>query len=389
MTALRYLTAGESHGRALVGILEGMPARVPLLAEDIDRDLARRQLGHGRSSRMRIEKDSAQILSGVRQGLTMGSPVALLIENRIAAEWADDMAVEPGREVTRPLVVPRPGHADLAGSLKYGWTDDLRPVLERASARETAMRVGIGAVARRLLAELGIEIASWVVAVGDVSAPEVDAPSDPSALRELRERADASPMRCLHDATTRAMIESIDVVRRERDSLGGIVEVVACGVPAGLGSHVHWDRKLDGRLAGALMSVQAVKGVEIGGGFRTARKRGSQVHDSIGHDGARYTRGSNFAGGIEGGMSNGQPIRLRLAKKPISTLTKPLPSVDVRTRQPADAHVERADTCAVPALGVICEAVAALALAEAVLECFGGDALEEVRERVAARRRAG
>ena len=381
MTALRWMTAGESHGQALVGILEGIPARVPLVADDIDRELARRQQGYGRSTRMRVEKDEVRILGGVRHGLTMGSPIALLIENKVAGEWAEDMAVQPGHAATKPLVVPRPGHADLAGALKYGWTDDLRPVLERASARETAMRVALGAVARKLLAELGVEIASWVLAIGDVSAPEVEAVADPAVLRDLRERADASPVRCLHDASTRAMVERIDDVRKEKDSLGGVVEVVACGVPAGLGSHVHWDRKLDGRLAAALMSIQAVKGVEIGGGFRTARKRGSQAHDAIGHDGARFTRASNHAGGIEGGMSNGEPLRLRVAKKPISTLMRPLASVDVRTLQPADAHVERADTCAVPALGVICEAAVALVLLDAALERFGADSLEQLRER--------
>ena len=389
MGALKYLTAGESHGPALVGILEGVPARLPLLADDIDRDLARRQAGYGRSTRMRIEKDTARILGGVRHGATMGGPVALVVENRDHASWADEMAVgppAPDSQPKRPVTVPRPGHADLAGALKYGWREDMRPVLERASARETAMRVALGAVARRLLAEIGVEIASFVAGIGDVTAPEIDVPRGAAELAAMRDAADASPVRCLGEAATRGMVEAIDAARRDKDSLGGLVDVVACGVPPGLGSHVHWDRKLDGRLAGALMSVQAVKGVEIGGGFRSARRRGSLVQDGIGMEGGRWTRSSNHAGGIEGGTSNGEPIRLRLAMKPISTLMKPLPSVDLLTREPADAHVERADTCAVPALGVIAEAVVALVLGDALLECFGSDSMDELSERVARRR---
>lgn len=389
MGALRYLTAGESHGEALIGILEGLPAGLPLLAQDIDAQLERRQKGHGRSVRQQIERDAARILSGVRHGLTMGSPVALLIENRVAADWSDEMAVAPGPGAQRPLTVPRPGHADLAGALKYGFTSDLRPVLERASARETAMRVALGAIARRLLAEVGVEIASFVVSIGSVDAPAASVPQDVAALAELRLRADASAVRCLDADASAAMIAAIDAARDDRDSVGGVVEIVACGVPAGLGSHVHWDRKLDARLAAALMSMQAAKGVEIGDGFTSARRRGSEAHDEIGHDGSCFTRGTNRAGGIEGGMSNGQPLRLRVAKKPISTLMRPLSSVDMSTKQPALAHVERADTCAVPALGVIAEACVALTLADALLECFGGDNLAELRERVVARRVRG
>ena len=389
MGTLRYLTAGESHGEALVGILEGLPAGLPLLAEDIDRQLERRQQGHGRSARQQIERDTARILSGVRHGVTMGSPVALLIENRVAADWRDDMAVAPGAAAKRPLTVPRPGHADLAGALKYGFTDDLRPVLERASARETAMRVALGAIARRLLAEIDVEIGSFVVSIGGIEAPALSVPGEPAALAALRDRADASAVRCLDAAASSAMMAAIDAARTDRDSLGGVVEVVACGVPAGLGSHAHWDRKLDARLVAALMSVQAIKAVEVGDGFESARRRGSEAHDEVGHDGTRFTRATNRAGGIEGGMSNGQPLRLRVAMKPISTLMRPLASVDMATKQSASAHVERADTCAVPALGVIAEAVVALAVADALLECFGGDTLEELTSRVVARRTRG
>lgn len=391
MAGLRYLTAGESHGPALVGILEGLPARLPLAAADLDRDLARRQAGHGRGARQRIERDSARILGGVRHGVTLGSPLAVVIENLDHASWTEDMAVEPGAASRRPVVVPRPGHADLAGGIKHGWLSDgvgadLRPVLERASARETAMRVALGAAARVLLRAVGVEVGSHVVAIGDVNARPSEVPREPERLAALREAADASPVRCLDAESSLSMVDAIDRARDERDSLGGVVEVVACGAPVGLGSHVQWDRKLDGRLAAALMSLPAVKGVEVGAGFGAARIRGSEAHDSIGHDGERFTRGSNNAGGLEGGMSNGEPMVVRLGMKPISTLMRPLPSVDVRTRQAAPAHVERADTCAAPALSVIGEAVVALVLADALLECLGGDTLEELRERVELRR---
>jgi chorismate synthase len=389
MSGLRYLTAGESHGPALSGILEGVPARVPLLAEDIDRDLQRRQHGHGRGGRMRIEEDRARILGGVRDGLTMGGPVALLIENRDAAAWSSDMGAEPGLSPRRPLTVPRPGHADLAGWLKWQWKDDLRPVLAGASARETAMRTALGAIARKLLQECAVEVGSHVLAIGGVAAPAAEIPHVPADLASLRERADASPVRCLDEATSHAMVETIDDARRDHDSVGGLVEVIASGVPAGIGSSVHWDRKLDGRLAGALMSVQAVKGVEVGDGFALASRRGSVAHDPIAYGEGGWSRGSNRAGGLEGGMSTGEPIVLRVAKKPISTLMKPMQSVDIRTGEPAQAHVERADTCAVPALSVICEAVVALTIADALLECFGGDTIEELQDRVASRRARG
>lgn len=386
MGRLRYLTAGESHGPVLTGTLEGLPARLPLTTDVIDRDLARRQLGHGRSVRQRIESDRARIVGGVRHGVTLGSPVALQVENRDHERWRDEMAVEAGARARRAVTVPRPGHADLAGGLKYGWSDDLRPVLERASARETAMRVAVGAVARALLHELDVEVGSHVVAIGEVRAETTAEVGLVTDVTDLRARADRSPVRCLDDAAAKAMVAAIDAARDEADSIGGVVEVIAAGVPVGLGSHVHWDRKIDGRLCAALASLPAVKGVEMGGGFSLAARRGSTTHDPIAHDGRRFTRGSNEAGGIEGGMTNGEPVLLRVAMKPISTLARPLPSVDWSSREPASAHVERADTCAVPALGVIAEAAVALVLADAVLECFGGDSIEELIERVARRR---
>jgi chorismate synthase len=387
MRRLRYLTAGESHGPALTGILEGLPAGLELVAEDFNRDLARRQAGHGRGGRQRIEKDAVQVLGGVRHGLTLGSPLALQIGNRDFSNWIEEMSPEPG-ETKSPVTVPRPGHADLAGALKYGWRSDLRNVFERASARETAMRVALGAACRKLLAGCGIEVASFVVGIGEVTAPPVDAPDEPDALVALRSRADASPVRCLDAEAGAAMVAAIDAAKADRDSLGGVVELIVSGMPPGVGSHVHWDRKLDGLLAQALLGTQAVKGVEVGAGFTAATLRGSAVHDPIEHGEAGFRRPANHAGGIEGGMSNGQPIRLRVAKKPISTLMRPLRSVDLATGEPADAHVERADTCAVPALGVICEAVACLTLADALLETFGGDALYELHARIQERRRA-
>ena len=385
MGRLRYLTAGESHGPALTGILEGLPAGLELRAEHFDRDLIRRQAGHGRGGRQRIERDRVRILGGVRHGRTLGSPLALLIENRDFANWSEEMAVEPG-ESKKPVTVPRPGHADLAGALKYDQRADLRGVFERASARETAMRVALGAAARRLLSECGVEIASAVVAIGEVEAPAPEWELEPVRFLHLGSRADDSPVRCLDEAASEAMVEAIDAARADRDSLGGLVEIAVLGLPPGVGSHVHWDRKLDGRLAQALMGTQAIKGIEIGAGFAAAARRGSEVHDPITHDGSGFRRPGGHAGGIEGGMTNGELLRLRVAKKPISTLMRPLPSVDLATGEAADAHVERADTCAVPALGVIAEAVTALVLADSVLETFGGDTLTELRERIERRR---
>ncbi len=380
---IRLTTAGESHGRALVAILEGVPAGLPLLAGDVDPDLARRMQGHGRGARMKIEADRVQFLSGVRAGATLGSPIALLIENRDFENWRDVMAAEPAAAPPRrKLSRPRPGHADLAGVLKYD-REDARDILERASARETAARVAAGAVCRRLLAEFGVEIGSHVVALGGVTA----SPPEPLPA-PLNPAADASPVRCLDPGATRAMVARIDAAKEAGDTLGGVVEVVARGVVVGLGSHVSADRRLDGRLAAALMALPAVKGVEIGRGFETAALPGSRAHDEIhraeggGVAAARaggFARTTNRAGGLEGGMTNGEPLVLRLAMKPLSTLMTPLQSVDLETGKPAQAQSERSDVTAVPALGVIGEAVVALSLAAAYAEKFGGDSLGEMR----------
>ncbi len=377
---IRFTTAGESHGKALVGILEGVPAGLTLVAEDIDRELRRRMAGYGRGARMKIESDAVEILSGVRAGETLGSPVALLIPNRDWDNWTDVMAVEPdaaGKKRRRKVTRPRPGHADLAGLLKYDRAD-ARDILERASARETAARVACGAVCRKLLAEFGVEIGSHVVELGPVRASVPDELPSP-----INAAADESPVRCLDDAASEAMVEAIDAAQKARDTLGGIVEVVARGVVVGLGSHVSWDRKLDGRLARAVMSIPAVKGVEIGLGFDAARRPGSETHDAIAQgdrDAAGgFSRGTNRAGGLEGGMTNGEPLVLRVAMKPISTLRRPLGTVDVASGKPAKAQSERSDVTAVPAMGVIAEAMVALVLADAMLEKFGGDSLNELR----------
>ncbi|HEX2201900.1 MAG TPA: chorismate synthase [Longimicrobium sp.] len=383
MNRFRFTTAGESHGPALLCTVEGLPAGLPLDADGIDRELRRRQGGYGRGGRMRIESDRAEILSGVRHGETLGSPVALLVRNRDWANWTDAMSPAPVEsqgddEAMRRVFFPRPGHADLVGALKYDRTD-ARDVLERASARETTMRVAAGALAKRLLAELGIAVGSHVVSLGGIVA------RPPSALpADLNAASDPSPVRCLDPEAEGAMIDAIDAAKRDGDTLGGVVEVVARGLPAGLGAHVSWDRKLDGRLAGALMSVQAIKGVEIGLGFEAALRPGSRVHDAITLDGAAergggYGRVSNHAGGVEGGITTGQPLVVRAAMKPISTLMRPLGTVDLRTGEAAEAVRERSDVCAVPAAGVVAEAMVAIVLADAVLEKFGGDSLGELR----------
>ncbi len=378
----RFTTAGESHGPALVAVVEGVPAGLRLEAEDVDRELQRRQGGYGRGGRMRIESDRAEILSGVRHGETLGSPVALLVRNRDWANWTVAMSAAPlsgpaDDEALRRVHLPRPGHADLVGALKYG-RGDARDVLERASARETAVRVAAGAVARRLLAELGITVGSHVAALGGIVArvPE-ELPHD------LNAASDPSPVRCLDPEAEGWMIDAIDAAKREGDTLGGVVEVVARGVPAGLGSHVSWDRKLDGRLAGALMSIQAIKGVEVGLGFEAAMRPGSRVHDEIVRDaeqgdGGGFGRASNRAGGLEGGITTGAPLVVRVAMKPISTLMRPLRTVDLRSGEAAEAVRERSDVCAVPAAGVVAEAMVAVVLAGAVLEKFGGDSLAEL-----------
>ena len=380
MSELRFLTAGESHGPALVGIIEGIPSGLALDAQLLLGQARRRKLGFGRGNRQNIETDEVRIVAGVRRGVTIGSPIALILENKDHVRWAEIMRVEPPADDTPPgrqVHVPRPGHADRIGGIKYGH-DDLRDVLERASARETAMRVALGTVARALLGELGVTIASRVVRIGGA----VDA----TPWRDVSpETIDESPVRALDPAATQAMVAEIEAAKAAGDSLGGVFEVVAQGVPVALGSYVQWDRRLEGEVARTFMALNAIKGVEIGLGFGAAAVRGSQAHDEYEPgDGVRTRYRSNRAGGIEGGMTTGQPVVVRAAMKPIATLMQPLDSVDLRTGEATKAHIERSDTCAVPAAAVIGESLLALALASAVLEKFGGDSIAELRERVEA-----
>jgi chorismate synthase len=369
----RYLTAGESHGSQLCAIVEGLPAGIRLTVEEVNRDLERRQQGYGRGSRMKIEKDTVELLSGVRWGETIGSPVTLVVKNRDWENWQQQMSpLSEYRDDSSAVTRPRPGHADLSGVLKYHHSD-VRNVLERSSARETAVRVAVGGVARAFLAEFNIRVGGYVTEVGGVVATTPE--ESPDALWQ---RAATSEMFCCDSLAEEEMKRAIDIAKADGDTLGGVVEVQAIGVPPGLGSYVQWDRKLDARLAMALMSIQAIKGVEIGIGFAAARQPGSQVHDEISYNGAYY-RESNNAGGIEGGMSNGEPIVVRAAMKPIPTLYKPLRSVDIRTHEPFAATVERSDTCAVPAALVVAEAVVAIEVANAFLEKFGGDSIFEIR----------
>jgi chorismate synthase len=378
---VRWLTAGESHGRALVAICEGLPAGVEVTTADIAAALARRRAGYGRGARMKFEQDETEITAGVRHGRTLGGPVAVRIANTEWPKWETVMSPDPvaGGELAdlaraAPLTRPRPGHADLAGMQKYGHTD-ARPVLERASARETAARVALGEVARRYLRQaFGIEIVSHVVALGSVAAPDGVMPGPADGAR-----VDEDPVRCLDPAASAAMQAEVDAARKEGDTLGGVVEVIGYGLPPGLGSHVHWDRRLDGRLAQGLMSIHAIKGVEIGDGFTTARRRGSQAHDEIEGSGNGVRRRTNRAGGIEGGMSTGEPLRARVAMKPISTVPRALDTVDVRTGEAAKAINQRSDVTAVPAAGVVAEAMTALVLATAAAEKFGGDSVAEVQ----------
>ena len=383
---LRFTTAGESHGPALVSILEGAPAGIPLLVSDVNADLARRQQGYGRGRRMQIEQDSAELLSGVRAGYTIGSPIAMLIRNRDWANWRDVMDPAPqessdSTERRRAVTRPRPGHADLSGMLKYD-REDARDILERASARETTARVAAGAICRKLLHELGISIGSHLVELGGVVA------SIPDELpNDLNDAADTSPLRTLDKAAEEEMIARIDAAKKDGDTLGGVCEVVCRGLPVGMGSHVSWDRKLDGRIGAAMMSIPAVKGVGIGIGFEAARLRGSQVHDEIhGASDRRRTgdiaRRTNRAGGLEGGMTTGEPLIVRVAMKPISTLMRPLATVEMKTGEAASAVAERSDVTAVPAMGVIAEAMLAFVLAQAALEKFGGDSLGEVKRNI-------
>jgi chorismate synthase len=372
----RFLTAGESHGEALTAVVDGVPAGLPLTEADINEDLARRQRGYGRGGRMKIERDRVHILSGVRWGATLGSPITLSIPNRDWDNWKATMSVAaPADGVARKEVTrPRPGHADLAGAMKYGHRD-VRNVLERSSARETTARVAVAGVARRLLGEFGITILSHVTEIGGVRIGEIDLPWD-----EVTRRAEASEVRCADPAAEGAMIAAIDAAKDKGDTLGGVFETVALGCPVGLGSYVQWDRRLDGRLAQAFCSIQAIKGCELGMGFETARRPGSGVHDEIVFDAAQgFHRSSNNAGGLEGGVTNGQPVVVRAAMKPLSTLRTPLRSVDLATKEPVEAVVERSDVCAVPAAGIVGEAMMAIVLADAFLEKFGGDGLDEIR----------
>jgi chorismate synthase len=372
MPQLRYFTAGESHGQCLVGILEGMPAGLKVDLAAINRDLARRQQGYGRGGRMKLEADQAEVLSGVRRDETIGSPVTVMVRNR-------DFKINELPAVTKP----RPGHADLAGLIKYD-REDARDILERSSARETTVRVAVGGVCKLLLAEVGVDIVGHIVSLGTVQAK-----TDGLTFAQIRERSEASEVRCADPEAEKKMIEAVDAAKGQGDTLGGVFEVVAIGLPIGLGSHVQWDRKLDANLARALMSIQAMKGVEVGLGFEAARRFGSQVHDEIlpAQEGV-LTRAGNNAGGIEGGMTNGQPVVVRVAMKPLSTLMKPMRSVDIQTGQEVKATVERSDVCAIPAAAVIGEAVVAFELAKALLDKFGGDSVRELKRNVESYRTA-
>jgi chorismate synthase len=382
VSVFRYLTAGESHGPQLTAVIEGLPAGVEILADGINRELARRQQGYGRGGRMKIETDTVEILSGVRWGETLGSPLTLVVKNRDWENWSGKMSPLPEhRDESIAVTRPRPGHADLTGALKYDHAD-VRNVLERSSARETAVRVAVGAVAKQLLREFGIRVGGFVTGIGGILSPPPALP-----FEQLWAAAAESELFCCDRLADGPMKQAIDAAKVAGDTLGGVVEVQVVGCPPGLGSYVHWDRKLDARLAMALMSIQAIKGVEVGMGFGVAGLPGSLVHDEIFQDAARpdsgaitsYFRGSNNAGGIEGGMSNGEPIVLRAAMKPIPTLYKPLRSVDMKSHEPFEAAVERSDTCAVPAALVVAEAVVAIEIASAFLEKFGGDSLVEIR----------
>lgn len=376
---MRFLTAGESHGPQLTAIIEGLPSQVSIDINEINRELKRRQGGYGRGRRMKIETDQIKILSGVRHGKTTGAPVTLVVENRDWKNWQDIMsadAPEDSEHVKKQVTKPRPGHADLNGGIKYNHRD-MRNVLERSSARETAIRVAIGAVAKQFLSAFGIDVAGRVTEIGGVK----DNSPLPASLAVLKDTTEASPVRCLDGAAAEKMMAKIDEAKENGDSLGGIVEVVVSGVPVGLGSHVHYDRKLDGRIAGSVLSINAFKGVEFGIGFEAAHRPGSEVHDEIlWSEKEGYTRRTNRLGGFEGGMTNGMPIIVRAVMKPIPTLYKPLQSIDINTKEPFAASIERSDNCAVPAASVVCEHVVAWEIADAVAEKFAGDCLEDKLE---------
>ena len=371
---LQFLTAGESHGKGLLGILDGIPAGLEISEDYIDEQLKRRQMGHGRGGRMKIEKDHGEIWSGVRHGKTLASPIGILVQNLDWKNWTEKMSITPVDKEIKEVTLPRPGHADLAGVQKYGFTD-IRNVLERSSARETTMRVALGSICRKLLEEVGIHIASRVVQIHNV----IDTDKVDCEIKELNSKVDRSPVRCINKAIETQMINVIDAAKQSGDSVGGIFEVIASGVPYGLGSFTQWTEKLQARISAMMMSINAFKGIEIGSGFRSAAKFGSEVHDEIGHDGKKFTRYSNNAGGLEGGMSNAQPIVLWMSMKPISTLIKPLRSIDVITFEKKKAHKERTDACAVPAASIIAESMLCITLADALLEKFGGDSIEQLK----------
>ena len=373
---LRYLTAGESHGRSLTAILEGMPAGVSVTEDDINRELARRQKGHGRGARMAIETDKVQVTSGIRWGETLGSPIAMMIQNKDWEKWQKLLSVDPAdRDESKRVIKPRPGHADLVGMLKFD-RKDAQDILDRASARETASRVAVGAVCRKLLEPFGIRVFSYVREIGSVKTT-----ASPEYTDEFLSRVEASSVRCPDPQAEKAMIELIDKAKQAGDTLGGVYTVVVTGCPPGLGSHTHWDRKLEGRLCWAMMSIQAMKGVEVGMGFAMARQHGSEVHDELFYSKEKgFYRQTNRAGGFEGGMTTGEPIVLSVAMKPISTLMKPLRSVNVETKEPFTAEVIRSDVTAVPAAGVAAEAIAAFEVASALRDKFGGDSLREMKD---------
>ena len=381
LSKLKFLTAGESHGKGLLGVLDGMPAGLDISEDYIDAQLSRRQMGHGRGGRMKIEKDHGEIWSGVRHGKTLGSPVGILVENKDWKNWTKKMSIEPVKESTKRVTLPRPGHADLAGIQKYG-ANDIRNILERSSARETTMRVALGSVCRKFIEEFGIEVGSRVVQIHDAIDNE-PIPKDITP-NQLNQRADQSPVRCLNKEIETLMIKAIDNAKSNGDSVGGIFQVIATGLPYGLGSPMQWDSKLQAKISGMMMSVNAFAGIEIGSGFNKAEKLGSQVHDEIGWDDEKYIRYSNNAGGIEGGMSNAQPILIRMAMKPIATLIKPLRSIDIDSKEKRLAHKERTDSCAVPAASIIAESMLCFVLADAIIEKFGGDSIEQLKAHIKA-----
>ena len=376
LSRLKYLTAGESHGKGLLGIIDGIPAGLKISESYISAQLYRRQQGHGRGGRMKIETDFAELYTGVRHGESLGSPIGLILQNKDWENWIQKMSADPVEDKIRKVTLPRPGHADLTGVQKFDF-DDIRNVLERSSARETAIRVALASVCRKLLKEVGIEVGSRVVQIHSLkdTSPIPEGVS-PEGLNEM---ADSSPVRCLDKSTEKEMMDVIDKAKADGDSVGGVFEIIATGLPYGLGSHTQWDRKLQARIAESILSINAFKGIEIGMGFDQAGKFGSNVHDEIGHDGEKYIRHSNNAGGIEGGMSNAQPIVIRAVMKPIPTLIKPLRSVDIETKEEKLAHKERTDSCAVPAASIVAESMLCFVLADALLEKFGGDSMNQLK----------